>query len=64
LEGPPDWGLDARLTTFLLKKKYIVPKSKEMKTKSNLAGYSKEVCGSKRAVLPMLLLLMMMTTNS
>jgi hypothetical protein len=37
-----------------------VAKSKEMKTGSNLAECSKECYGSKRAVLPMLVMTMMM----
>jgi hypothetical protein len=41
--------LDARLTTLLCKK-IIVAKSKEVKTRSNLAESSKEGHDSKRAV--------------
>jgi hypothetical protein len=54
LEGPPGWGLKERLTNLLCKKKKknIFPKPKEVKTRSNLAEYSKEGCSSKRAVLP------------
>jgi hypothetical protein len=51
--------LDARLTTFALKKN-IVAKSKEVKTGCNMAQSSKEDCGSKRAVLPMLIMMAMM----
>jgi hypothetical protein len=39
--GPPGWGLDARLATLFFKK-YIVAKSKEVKTGSNLAEFCKE----------------------
>jgi hypothetical protein len=39
---------------------YIVPKSKEAETGCNLAESSKEAYGSKRAVLPMMLMMMMM----
>jgi hypothetical protein len=46
--------LDARLTTLLCKK-IIVAKSKEVKTGCNLAESSKEDCGSKRPVLPMMM---------
>jgi hypothetical protein len=48
----------------LLCKKMIVVKSKEVKTRSNLAESSKESCGSKRAVLLLLLLMMMMYYDS
>jgi hypothetical protein len=41
-------GLDARLTTFIRKQK-IVAKSKEVKTGWNVAEYSSEGYGSKRA---------------
>jgi hypothetical protein len=49
--------LDARLTTFLCRKKITVVKSKEMKTEwskfnTNLAEFSKKGYGSKRAILP------------
>jgi hypothetical protein len=47
------------LTTLVCKK--IVSKSKEVKTVCNLAESSKEGCGSKRAVLPVVM--MMMITN-
>jgi hypothetical protein len=46
--------LDARLTTLPFKKLVVVP-SKEVKTGWNLAGYSEEGCGSKWAVLPMMM---------
>jgi hypothetical protein len=39
----------------LLCKKINVAKSREVKTGRNLAGSSKEGCGSKRAVLPMMM---------
>jgi hypothetical protein len=57
IEGPglPGWRLDARLTTLLCKK--IVSKSKDMKTGSNLTEFSKEGYGSKRAVLPMMIMM-------
>jgi hypothetical protein len=48
--------LDARLTTLLCKKIHIFTKSKEVKTGYNLAESSKEGCGSKRAVLPMMMM--------
>jgi hypothetical protein len=53
--GPalPDWGLDAWLTTLLCKN--IITKSKEIKSGCSLAESSKEGCGSKRAVLPMMM---------
>jgi hypothetical protein len=38
-------------------KKIIVAKSKEVIAGLNLAGYSKEGCGSKRAVLPMMMMI-------
>jgi hypothetical protein len=44
--------LEARLATLLCKKKIIVAKSKEVKPGCNLAEFSKEGYGSKRAVLP------------
>jgi hypothetical protein len=47
--------LDARLTTLLCKK--IVAKSKEMKTRYNLTKSSKEGCGSKGAVLPIIMMM-------
>jgi hypothetical protein len=43
----------------LLCKKFIVMKSKEVKTECTLAESSKEGCGSKRDVLPL-----MMTTKT
>jgi hypothetical protein len=48
--------LDARLTS-LPRKKITVAKSKEEKTESNLAEYSKEDYGSERAILPMLMMI-------
>jgi hypothetical protein len=42
--------------TTLLYKKITVAKSKEMKTWSNLAGSSKKGYGSKRAVLPIMMM--------
>jgi hypothetical protein len=50
--------LDARLT-HLLCKKITVAKSKEVKIGSNLAESSKEGYGSKRDVLPMVMLIKM-----
>jgi hypothetical protein len=44
--------LGAKLTTLLCKK-IIVPKSKEVKTKSSKEGY-----GYKRAVLPLMMMMM------
>jgi hypothetical protein len=49
--------LDARLATLLCKRKITVAKSKEVKTGSNLAESSKEGYGSKRAVLPMMMMM-------
>jgi hypothetical protein len=49
--------LDARLTT-LLYKAIAVAKSKEGKTRCNLAGSSNEGCGSKRNVLSMMMMMM------
>jgi hypothetical protein len=51
--------LDARLTT-LLREKIIVAISKEVKTGLNMAESCKEGYGSKRAVLPMMLMTTMM----
>jgi hypothetical protein len=48
--------LDARLTT-LFGKRVIVVKSKEVETGCTLAEYSKEGYRSKRAVLPMLMMM-------
>jgi hypothetical protein len=47
--------LDARLTTFL-RKLIAVAKSKEVKTGCNLAESSKKGHGSKRAVLPIMMI--------
>jgi hypothetical protein len=55
------WELYARLTVLPCKK-VTVAESKEVKTGSNLAESSKVGCGSKRAVLPMMM--MIMTSNS
>jgi hypothetical protein len=54
--GIPGWGLDARLTT-LLSKKMTAMKSKDRKTGLNLAEYSKEGYSSKRAVVPMMIMM-------
>jgi spore maturation protein SpmB len=48
--------LDARLTPLLCKK-ITVAKSRQVKTGSNLAESSKEGYGSKRAVLPMVMMM-------
>jgi hypothetical protein len=48
------WGLDTRLTT-LLHKKVIVPKFKAVNIR-NLVKFSKEGCGLKQAVLPMVMI--------
>jgi hypothetical protein len=48
--------LDARPTTLPCKQ-IIVAKSKEVKTGCNLAESSKEGYGSKRAVLPMMMMM-------
>jgi hypothetical protein len=53
--------LDARLPTLFCKR-IIVAKSKEVKTGCNLAEFSKEGYGSKRAVLP-ITMMMKQTTN-
>jgi hypothetical protein len=53
--GPPGWGLEARL------KKITVTKFIEVKTGSNLAEYSNEGCGSKMAVLQIMMTMMMIT---
>jgi hypothetical protein len=50
--------LDARLTTFLSKTIAAV-KSKEVKTGCNLAGSSNEGYDSKRNVLSMMMMMMM-----
>jgi hypothetical protein len=44
------------MTTFSVKK-ITAAKSKEMKTGCNLAGSSKEGCGSKRAVLLVMMMI-------
>jgi hypothetical protein len=49
--------LDARLTTLLCKK-YILVKSKEVKTGCNLAESCNEGYGSKGAVLPVMMIMM------
>jgi hypothetical protein len=49
--------LDAEITTLLCKK-ITVAKSKEVETSCNLAGSSKEGDGSKRAVLPVTIMMM------
>jgi hypothetical protein len=54
--GPSGCELGARLTTLLCKQ-IIATKSKEVKTGCNLAETSKEVYGSKRVVLPMLMMI-------
>jgi hypothetical protein len=48
--------LDARLTTLLFKI-VIVAKSNEVKTGCNPAEFSKEGYGSKRDVLPMMMMI-------
>jgi hypothetical protein len=45
---------------ILLCETIIVANSKEVKTGPNLADSSEEGCGSKRAVLPMMLMMIMM----
>jgi hypothetical protein len=52
------WGLDLRLT-ILICKKVTVAKSEEMKTECRLAESCKEGYGSKRDVLPMIMIMMM-----
>jgi hypothetical protein len=51
--------LDARLT-ILLCKHITVAKPKELKTELNLAEFYEEGCGSKSAVLPKMMMMMMM----
>jgi hypothetical protein len=51
--------LDAGLATLLCKR-IIIVRSKEVKPESNLAEPSKKVYGSKMAVLPMMMTMMMM----
>jgi hypothetical protein len=46
--------------TNLFCKRITVAKSKEVKTKSNLAEFSKEGYGSKSALLPVMMMMMMM----
>jgi hypothetical protein len=46
--------LGVRLTTLLCKKDSVA-KSKEAKTGCNLSEYSKQVCCSETAVLPMMM---------
>jgi hypothetical protein len=53
--------LDARLTTLLCKK-IIVAKSKEVKSRSNVAESSKEGYGSKSVVLLLLMIFFIDTT--
>jgi hypothetical protein len=53
--GSPGWGLDSRLMTLPCKE-IIVAKFKEVKTGCNLAKSSKEGYGSKRAVLPIMMI--------
>jgi hypothetical protein len=48
LAGTSGLGLDAKLTNLLCTN-IIVAKSKGVKTGCNLAEYSKEACGSKKA---------------
>jgi hypothetical protein len=54
--------LEARLTTLL--KKIIIAESEEMKTGSNLAEFSKEGYDSKRAVLPIMMIIVLMEINN
>jgi hypothetical protein len=61
--------LDTRLTIFLCKK-IVFEKSKEVKTewsdsqeRTNLTESSKESCGAKRAILPVMMIMMMMTAQ-
>jgi predicted metal-dependent peptidase len=55
--GPPAWELEAGLTTSLCKKMYYC----EIERSENQTVYSKEGYGSKRAVLPVLMMMMMMS---
>jgi spore maturation protein SpmB len=50
--------LDARPKTCLVKKGNIVAKFKEVKTESNLTESSKEGFGSKTAILPVMIIML------
>jgi hypothetical protein len=45
--GPRDWGLGARLTTFLCKNKIIVAESEEVKTGQILQNHLKKALAQK-----------------
>jgi hypothetical protein len=55
--GPPGWASGAWLTTLRCKNMNIA-QSKEVKTGSNMAESSRESCDSKRAVLPIMMMMM------
>jgi hypothetical protein len=50
-------GVGRKADGLALLKKFIVAKSKEVKTGCNLAESSKEGCGSKRVVLPIMMMM-------
>jgi hypothetical protein len=54
--------LDPRLTALLCRKS-IVAKSKEVETGCHMTEFSEEGCGSKNAILPMMMMMMIMTTK-
>jgi hypothetical protein len=56
---PPVVGVERKTDELALQLKNIVAKSKDVKTGSNLAESSEEVCGSNRAVLPILMMMTM-----
>jgi hypothetical protein len=58
IPGPPGWGLDAGLTTFLCTK--IIVENSE----SNLAEFCKDGCCSKRDVLMMMIMMDFMMINT
>jgi hypothetical protein len=55
--GPQGWGFYTRLITLLCKKT-VIAKTKEVKPGSNVVEFSKEGYGSKWAVLPMMMTMM------
>jgi hypothetical protein len=52
-------GVDARLKSLLCRK-ITVAKFRFLKTGCNLAGSSKEACGTKSAVLPMMMIMIVL----
>jgi hypothetical protein len=53
-------GLGHKVDDLTVHKKIVVTKSKEVKTGRDLAESFKEGCGSRRAVFPVILMMMMM----